>query len=201
MTFFRFADIIIRLLENSPCVAQLDRVFGYEPKGRGFESLLARQRQAAAPKSRSSLLWWSRFLLPAFFIDIYFITLELFPVQGHVGVAGVIKAGEIIPHPLVKIAPSGHPDMVCCVDPRPKGSQQPGRFLGEPFRLFHTGAALPSGAPPRVCSPKSWTQPSGNRALGREHQGEMYGNYHSYRTKGFAFPPPSAGRGTKPCHH
>ena len=24
-------------------VAQLDRVFGYEPKGRGFESLLARQ--------------------------------------------------------------------------------------------------------------------------------------------------------------
>ena len=27
---------------NAP-VAQLDRVFGYEPKGRGFESLLARQ--------------------------------------------------------------------------------------------------------------------------------------------------------------
>ncbi len=47
----------------------------YEPKGRGFESLLARQRQAAAPTSRSSLLWWSRFLLPAFFIDVYFITL------------------------------------------------------------------------------------------------------------------------------
>ena len=56
-------------------VAQLDRVFGYEPKGRGLESLLARQRQAAAPTSRSSLLWWSRFFLPAFFIDIYFITL------------------------------------------------------------------------------------------------------------------------------
>ncbi len=27
---------------NAP-VAQLDRVFGYEPKGRGFESLLAYQ--------------------------------------------------------------------------------------------------------------------------------------------------------------
>ena len=50
-------------------------MFGYEPKGRGFESLLARQRQAAAPKSRSSLLWWSRFFLPAFFFDVYFITL------------------------------------------------------------------------------------------------------------------------------
>ena len=27
-------------------VAQLDRVFGYEPKGQGFESLQARQRKA-----------------------------------------------------------------------------------------------------------------------------------------------------------
>ena len=31
-------------------VAQLDRVFDYESKGRGFESLLAHQRRAAAPK-------------------------------------------------------------------------------------------------------------------------------------------------------
>lgn len=29
--------------QNYAPVAQLDRVFGYEPKGRGFESLLARQ--------------------------------------------------------------------------------------------------------------------------------------------------------------
>ena len=28
-------------------VAQLDRVFGYEPKGRGFESLQARQKASA----------------------------------------------------------------------------------------------------------------------------------------------------------
>ena len=28
-------------------VAQLDRVFGYEPKGRGFESLQARQKVKA----------------------------------------------------------------------------------------------------------------------------------------------------------
>ena len=26
-------------------LAQLDRVFGYEPKGRGFESLMARQKE------------------------------------------------------------------------------------------------------------------------------------------------------------
>ncbi len=29
-------------------VAQLDRVFGYEPKGQGFESLQARQREQAS---------------------------------------------------------------------------------------------------------------------------------------------------------
>ena len=42
---------------------------------RGFIFVQYSQRRAAAPKSRSSLLWWSRFFLPAFFIDIYFITL------------------------------------------------------------------------------------------------------------------------------
>ena len=31
-------------LQNAP-VAQSDRVFGYEPKGRGFESLRARHRK------------------------------------------------------------------------------------------------------------------------------------------------------------
>ena len=30
---------------NAP-VAQLDRVFGYEPKGQGFESLAARQKRS-----------------------------------------------------------------------------------------------------------------------------------------------------------
>ena len=36
---------------NAP-VAQLDRVFGYEPKGRGFESLRARQNAGMARKNR-----------------------------------------------------------------------------------------------------------------------------------------------------
>ena len=31
--------------KNAP-LAQLDRVFGYEPKGQGFESLTARQEKA-----------------------------------------------------------------------------------------------------------------------------------------------------------
>ena len=35
-------SIILGLSGNAP-LAQLDRVFGYEPKGRGFESLTARQ--------------------------------------------------------------------------------------------------------------------------------------------------------------
>lgn len=33
----------IQEIAHAP-VAQLDRVFGYEPKGRGFESLLAYQK-------------------------------------------------------------------------------------------------------------------------------------------------------------
>ncbi len=44
---------------NAP-VAQLDRVFGYEPKGRGFESLLARQ----SPKA---IAFGDYFLLPIHF--------------------------------------------------------------------------------------------------------------------------------------
>ena len=39
---------------------------GLGPRGRRFESCHLDQRQAAAPKSRSSLLWWSRFFLSAF---------------------------------------------------------------------------------------------------------------------------------------
>ena len=48
-TFFNFlltnqpkSDIILMFLKYAP-VAQLDRVSGYEPEGRGFESLLAYQ--------------------------------------------------------------------------------------------------------------------------------------------------------------
>ena len=55
------------------CRYQLFAVEGHCSLGIYF--VTPTQRQAAAPKSRSSLLWWSRFLLPAFFIDIYFITL------------------------------------------------------------------------------------------------------------------------------
>lgn len=45
LTLGAFRVILFRQLErlrNAP-VAQLDRVFGYEPKGRGFESLPAYQ--------------------------------------------------------------------------------------------------------------------------------------------------------------
>ena len=35
-------------IENYALVAQLDRAFGYEPKGRGFESRRARQKKALA---------------------------------------------------------------------------------------------------------------------------------------------------------
>ena len=55
------------------CRYQLFAVEGHCSLGIYFVTLT--QRPAAAPKSRSSLLWWSRFLLPAFFIGIYFITL------------------------------------------------------------------------------------------------------------------------------
>ena len=38
-------------------LAQLDRVFGYEPKGRGFESLTPRQSKKAITKVIAFLLW------------------------------------------------------------------------------------------------------------------------------------------------
>ena len=40
---------MIKLLINAP-VAQLDRVTGYEPVGRGFESLQAHQKIKHLPK-------------------------------------------------------------------------------------------------------------------------------------------------------
>ena len=49
----RCAKIIKLLLRQYAAVAQLDRVFGYEPKGRGFESLQARNL-----KSLSHLSFW-----------------------------------------------------------------------------------------------------------------------------------------------
>ena len=42
-------------------LAQLDRVFGYEPKGRGFESLKARQTKSRYPKGY--LLFVSRLFM------------------------------------------------------------------------------------------------------------------------------------------
>ena len=49
LTFFRGYDIIFKHSENRAYapVAQLDRVFGYEPKGQGFESLQARQKRSS----------------------------------------------------------------------------------------------------------------------------------------------------------
>ncbi len=41
LTFAFLCDIILKYLKDVP-VAQLDRVTGYEPVGRGFESLQAR---------------------------------------------------------------------------------------------------------------------------------------------------------------
>ena len=55
------------------CRYQLFAVEGHCSLGIYF--VTPTQRQAAVPKSRSSLLWWSRFLLPAFCIAIYFVTL------------------------------------------------------------------------------------------------------------------------------
>ena len=43
LTSVLFCAIIYIIVGYAP-VAQLDRVFGYEPKGRGFESLLAYQK-------------------------------------------------------------------------------------------------------------------------------------------------------------
>ena len=37
--------MIIRLSKSNALLAQLDRVFGYEPKGQGFESLAARHSE------------------------------------------------------------------------------------------------------------------------------------------------------------
>ena len=48
-------------MRNAP-IAQPDRVFGYEPKGRGFESLLARQRDAG-PNS----FWVQRYFFALLF--------------------------------------------------------------------------------------------------------------------------------------
>ena len=39
-------------------VAQLDRVFGYEPKGRGFESLQPYQKRKTPAPSRMIFLFW-----------------------------------------------------------------------------------------------------------------------------------------------
>ena len=55
------------------CRYQLFAVEGHCSLGIYF--VTPTQRQVAVPKSRSSLLWWSRFLLPAFCIAIYFVTL------------------------------------------------------------------------------------------------------------------------------
>ena len=44
MTYYFYCDIILWQQKANALVAQPDRVFGYEPKGRGFESLPARQK-------------------------------------------------------------------------------------------------------------------------------------------------------------
>ena len=51
---FKFCDIIYRYEKNVP-LAQPDRVFGYEPKGRGFESLMVRQKKGRWGKTPSTL--------------------------------------------------------------------------------------------------------------------------------------------------
>ena len=55
LTKFSPGGIINKLIENSTIqdalVAQLDRVTGYEPVGRGFESLQARQKQISLHES------------------------------------------------------------------------------------------------------------------------------------------------------
>ena len=56
----------IQVRKSNVALAQLDRVFGYEPKGRGFESLMPRQKKDAelfpilCPFSTKSTLWGGR---------------------------------------------------------------------------------------------------------------------------------------------
>jgi hypothetical protein len=55
----QFGDIIVkRCLKAHVPVAQLDRVFGYEPKGRGFESLQARQQKPLKTLSFQGFLFF-----------------------------------------------------------------------------------------------------------------------------------------------
>ena len=59
MIFEKKCDIIYERSKNTAeCapVAQLDRVFGYEPKGRGFESLSARHAAASQLLAAALLL-------------------------------------------------------------------------------------------------------------------------------------------------
>ena len=61
MTKFSSGGIINKLIENSTIqdalVAQLDRVTGYEPVGRGFESLQARQKKKDTAFAVSFFFW------------------------------------------------------------------------------------------------------------------------------------------------
>lgn len=65
MTLIFKYDIILKLIENSTAnalVAQLDRVTGYEPVGRGFEPLQARQKHHCDCSGASFLLLFRKVL-------------------------------------------------------------------------------------------------------------------------------------------
>ena len=55
-----FCDIIHRL-NPIALLAQLDRVFGYEPKGQGFESLTARQKKMRSHESVTLFFFYVAF--------------------------------------------------------------------------------------------------------------------------------------------
>ena len=54
----------VSLLEQRVAVAQPDRVFGYEPKGRGFESLMVRQKDSYGFIPYESFLFFITILNP-----------------------------------------------------------------------------------------------------------------------------------------
>ena len=60
---------------NAP-VAQLDRVFGYEPKGRGFESLLACQKEKVARYCGFFFLYTSLFTFTFCIAEILKMTIR-----------------------------------------------------------------------------------------------------------------------------
>ncbi len=96
LTFENICDIIIKSsgndFKNVP-VAQLDRVTGYEPVGRGFESLQARLKETdnnSFPFYFSQKIKTGNFYLPVFLL-ISFISSTIFSSIGRGSNSGRVR--------------------------------------------------------------------------------------------------------------